>query len=182
MELVTQCRDKAALFFNTRKLAVAEDFLTAMEQSHRYVFVKNLVSLALSSDDYADAYLVASLFSQESVRRLCRDGDIFARGFQFEIFMLEDTALDVPHAYRLMATMMHACGMDWNAVEDLSSRIAVRDNPARERFLHEYLALSITRQRDSKNLVPADGEDDTISIDGPYSDMYTGSSDVGYAY
>ncbi|CCL99196.1 uncharacterized protein FIBRA_01211 [Fibroporia radiculosa] len=188
-KITLQCHEKARAFFSYRQLPTAEEFFSALESKYRHVFVMSLVSSALSSSDHSDAMLVASLFSREPVRKLCWPADSFVQGFEHEVFMLEDTSLDIPPAFNLVAIMLHSCGLTRDRVEDLAYRISPRENRARDRFLHEYSALELaedsarfkdrTSFRVSREFNP---DEDRTSTDGRWSELQSTSSDVGYAY
>ncbi|OBZ69665.1 hypothetical protein A0H81_10448 [Grifola frondosa] len=157
------CREQTSHFLLSRNVTQAEDSFQKLPSRDRHHLVARLVSVALSSDDCSDTTLVVSLFSLQSVRSLCQSRNSFVKGFEAEIVMLEDTALDVPLAYRRMATMLHASGLTQNVVEDLASRITIKENSARDRLLEEYLSVGRDAGDTAKSETAYDDNDGLVS-------------------
>ena len=63
-----------------------------------------------------------------------------AAAFEPDMIKLEDTVLDVPNAYHIMATLLHGAGLPMDVIEDLGGRIVVRRNVCRDRLLEELRA------------------------------------------
>nr|VWO97250.1 TAL effector protein Tal2a (AvrBs3 and PthA family of transcription activator-like effector proteins) [Ganoderma boninense] len=162
----------AHTFFTTRNVASAEQVFHKLPPPECHLFTGTLISKAMGSGDETDIVSVASFLALPSVRRTySEDSAAFRRCLEAEIAMLEDTVLDCPSAYRAMATMLYAADLPTHLVEDLASRIITRKNPARDRLLEEFNALSV-------------GADDALeqSEDGAeYTSGEEGSAS-GYAY
>lgn len=188
-----RCQQYADTFITSGILARGEAFFIEITPAYRHHLVAALLSAVLVSNDSASATLVAQLFSLASIRTLGRD--MFAAGFESEIIMLEDTVLDIPSAYRLLAYMLHACGLDQNTVEDLASRIIVRENRAKDRFMEEYYSLAdsldpapdistatyyeTSEFSDIGDRVPIHDSDTGILSD---SNAYASGSELAYTY
>ncbi|KAM5542935.1 hypothetical protein V8D89_003319 [Ganoderma adspersum] len=141
---VESCQRYAQTFLTTRNIASAEKSFNSLRPGECHLFTAALVSTAMGSGDEADAIAVASFLALPSVRRAhAEDPTAFNKVLEAEIVMLEDTVLDCPSAYRAMASMLQAAGMPMHLVEDLASRIIVRENPARDRLLEEFNALGV---------------------------------------
>lgn len=190
--LRSSCQEQATSFFMRRKLAPAESFLSTLKPKHRHCFVTSLVSFVLSSSDQANASLVALLFSLDTVRRLCREENSFVKGFESEVFTLDDTVLDVPHAYQLTVIMLYACGLSQDVVEKLASRIAATGSDGGDRLLEEYFTLANEAEIPLEHGTAyysevsyeygSDSDAERGAMEGSDSERQVSSSDVGYAY
>lgn len=135
-----------------------------------------MVAMALSGGDEADANFVATFLSQPAVRTILRAEGNRAKAFEPDIAMLEDTAVDVPNAYHLMAIMLRGAGFLPHELEDIASGIVVRENKARDRLLEHVFAIGFNT---------AVGEDSALSAiveEASSDDDETPSSDYAYAY
>ncbi|KAI0653980.1 hypothetical protein C8Q70DRAFT_1048199 [Cubamyces menziesii] len=163
-------------FLSSRNLSGAEVAIIKMRSTQRYRLVHTMVSMALSGGDEADANFVATFLSQSAVRTILRAEGNRAKAFEPDIAMLEDTAVDVPNAYRLMAIMLCGAGFLPHELEDIASRIVVRENKARDRLLEHVFAIGFNT---------AVGEDSALSAiveEASSEDDETRSSDYAYAY
>lgn len=143
LPVIEQCHKEVKAVFASRDLHRAETFCKSLRTGRRYRFVRSMVSVALTGGDDADANFVATFLSQPTSRNLVDTAGALAKAFEPEVAALEDTVLDVPSAYRLMAIMLSAAALSQEDLEDLASRIIVRENAARERLLDEVASLSL---------------------------------------
>lgn len=173
-DVMEDCQRYAQKFLTTRNILGTEKFFNTLPPRDCHLFTEALISTAMDSGDEADAISIASFLALPSVRQAhAKDSAAFKKVFEAEIIMLEDTVLDCPSAYRVMASILHAADLPAQVIEDLASRIVVRENPARDRLLEEFNALDV-------------GADD---LPGPYENgtEYTSgeegsASDYAYAY
>ncbi|KAH9856016.1 hypothetical protein C2E23DRAFT_773498 [Lenzites betulinus] len=141
-----QCYIEAKALIASRDLHKAEAFCRSLRPARRCRFLQALVSIALASGEEGDAQLVATFLSKPTTRALSEaTPGILHKAFEPEIAALEDTVLDVPAAYRLMALMLSAAALSQYEFEDLAARIVVRENAARDRLLDEVAALAIVQ-------------------------------------
>ncbi|KAI0629040.1 hypothetical protein C8Q77DRAFT_1161681 [Trametes polyzona] len=156
-------------FLASRDINRAEVFCRSLHPSKRPLFLAAAISAALASGDESDAALVATLLSRPATRALLDSPAALARAFEPEILALEDTVLDVPAAYRLMAIMLSAAALAQHELEDLAARIVVRENAARERLLDEVAALSVSPVSDRAfrmgTVVEETSEDEEVPSD-----------------
>ncbi|KAK0454513.1 armadillo-type protein [Armillaria borealis] len=97
-------------FSAVRNLDEAEVYFMQLPAKHHPLLVDKLISFAVESNE-ADAQLVAELFSRASEKNLCAIAD-FESGFAGVLEFLDDIAIDVPMAFKLMATMMKGPAFD----------------------------------------------------------------------
>lgn len=178
--IVAQCTRAVHALFSTRNLAATEKCYIALPPCDRHQLIHTLISEAMTSGDDSDAVLVASFLSLPALRRGSgSDGQSateLVKAFVTHIVMLEDTALDVPSAYRSMAMMLHASGLPFSAIEDLAARIIVPENPARDRLLEEVSALGPVSAEE-----PEEGGYGTTELD-PSGEEEGSASEYAYAY
>ncbi|KAH9941933.1 hypothetical protein B0H21DRAFT_752170 [Amylocystis lapponica] len=175
------CYAQAQSFLLSRNVASAEGTFSALEPQNRHHFVASLIAAALSSNDYADASFVGMLLSLASVHRLSQAEDSIMLGFIAEVVLLEDTVLDIPSAYRLMAVILYACGLGQNAVQDLTMRAIADGSGSADRLLGEYLFLEAdTEGALGSQRGESDGSQEFV---GDSEGHVSGEvSDFGYAY
>ncbi|EIW54496.1 uncharacterized protein TRAVEDRAFT_132644 [Trametes versicolor FP-101664 SS1] len=143
LPIFEQCHKEAKAVFASRDLRRAESFCKSLRTGRRYRFVRAMVSVALAGGDDADANFVATFLSEPTSRNLVDTAGALAKAFEPEVAALEDTVLDIPSAYRLMAIILSAAALSQEDLEDLASRIIVRENAARELLLDEVASLSL---------------------------------------
>ncbi|KAK0459144.1 armadillo-type protein [Desarmillaria tabescens] len=112
-------------FSAVRNLDEAEVYFTQLPAKHHPLLVDKLISFAVESTD-ADAQLVSQLFSRASTKNLCTIVD-FERGFGVALEFLDDIAIDVPMAFKLMATMMKGPVFD----DEQRTRLALKTDSAK---------------------------------------------------
>lgn len=145
-DVTHECARIVAALFKTRDIAQSGQAFLSLDTSGRRQLMSCLISAAMSSGDESDAALIASFLCHPSVHGATQTSDA-QKAFEGEVAKLEDTVLDVPSAYRIMATLLHASALPIPLVEDLASRIIVNDNPARDRLLEEVqLCLGISEE------------------------------------
>ena len=140
-EIEENYRRSARFLFTTGNTTPIHDFLQTLLPVHRHELVRCLVHEVVISGDGNDANLVASFFSAPSVRRLCKSHDTLMRGFTADMEILEDSVLDNPRAYDLMACMMCGCAFDADQVETLADMIRGHKS-CRDKFLVTYSTFS----------------------------------------
>ncbi|TBU31177.1 hypothetical protein BD311DRAFT_776380 [Dichomitus squalens] len=164
---------RARIFFKARSVAGVAQFFHTLRADERHMFIATFISAAMGSGDEADAAAVASLLSAPSIRRVLAEDPCSIKIFEAETITLEDTVLDYPSAYGAMATMLHGASIPIIAVEDLASRIVIRDNYARDRLLGEFNRLNIG----------GDGASDRYALGAEYaSGEEESASEYAYAY
>ncbi|KAI0359671.1 hypothetical protein OH77DRAFT_1518052 [Trametes cingulata] len=171
--LSDRCVKEAKTFVESRDLAKAETFCKSLRTGERHSFLQAVIHETLVNGAEADASMVAAFLTEPSSRFLFGSEPNLAKAFEPDIALLEDTVLDVPSAYRLMAIMLSAAGFTQCQLEDLASRIIIRENVARDRLLDEVAAFSIA------------GLDETLRLNTiieETSEDETPSSDYAYAY
>ncbi|KAI0827891.1 hypothetical protein BC628DRAFT_1418001 [Trametes gibbosa] len=137
---------EAKTLISSKELHKAEAFCQSLRPARRYRFLQALLSITLAGGEEGDAHLVATFLSKPTTRTLLETSPgVLLRAFEPEIAALEDTVLDVPSAYRLMAIMLSAAALSQYELEDLASRIIIRENPARERLLDEVASFSVAQ-------------------------------------
>ncbi|KAK0494869.1 armadillo-type protein [Armillaria luteobubalina] len=119
-------------FSAVRNLDEAEAYFTQLPAKHHPLLVDKLISFAVQSEE-VDAQLVSDLFSRASTKNLCSASD-FERGFAGVLEFLEDIAIDVPMAFKLMATMMKGPAFD----DKRLTRLALKTDSAKLLGLLSY--------------------------------------------
>ena len=107
-------------FFAVRNLEEAEVYFTNLTGEHRFRLVEKLVTAAIESKE-ADARLVGDFFDRSVSKELCSQAS-FEEGFLLTAEILDDTAIDAPKAFDLMAIMMKGANLD----EERQTRIAAK--------------------------------------------------------
>ncbi|KAI0332955.1 hypothetical protein GY45DRAFT_1298028 [Cubamyces sp. BRFM 1775] len=163
----------AQTFLSSRNLSGAEAAIVNIRSTQRYRLVRAMVSTALSGGDEADANFVATFLSLLAVRTiLCAEGNL-AKAFGPDIALLEDTAMDVPNAYHLMAVMLYGAGFLPDELEHIASRIVIKENKARDRLLEHISALSLRVAPDDESRLNAfieeASDDEMPSLDYAYA-------------
>lgn len=154
------CGRCASTMLRTRDLSQTEQFFLSQSASGRTTLIGRLVSAVITTGDEQDGSMVASFLSLPSVRRFARhSGSAVAKAFEAEVIILQDTSLDVPSAYRIMATLLHASALPLHVVEDLASRIVVSENAARDCLLEELQAIGVYEDDTTAESFPLDGMD-----------------------
>ncbi|KAI0776312.1 hypothetical protein BD413DRAFT_265157 [Trametes elegans] len=171
--LSARCREEADLLMASRDLRKAETFCRALPPRSRHRFLRALVSAALSSGNEADANLIATFLSHPQSKTLLRTDETLTKAFEPDIAALEDTALDVPRAYHLVAIMLSAAGLPQASLEDLAARIVVGQNAARDHLLEEVASLGAS---------PDDGVFHGAAVVEETSEDEAPASDYAYAY
>ena len=97
-------------FFAIRDIYEVDAYFTNLPKEHRYRLVDKLVGSALEGKE-ADAVLVSELFARASSKGQC-SLEAFEAGFMPMAGFLDDIAIDVPNAFRLMAIMLKGAGFD----------------------------------------------------------------------
>ncbi|KAI0645279.1 hypothetical protein C8Q79DRAFT_912040 [Trametes meyenii] len=167
-----QCSKEAQALLTSRDNSKAEEFCRSLRPKSRHRFVHSLMHGVLTAGDETDANLVASFLSQPSTRTLLRINGCLARAFEPLVTALEDAVLDNPSAYHLMAIMLSAAGISQLEMDDLASRIIVKENPARDRLLEEVAALHVAPVDDTFGLstvVEDSSEDEGTPSDYAYA-------------
>ena len=162
----------AHAFFRTRNIPAVDQCLQSLRPSERRSFLAAFISAAMSSGDESDAAAVASLLSTPSIRRAMAGNLRSGEMFEAEVALLEDTVLDYPCAYDAMASMLHAAGIPIPLVEDLASRIVIRENPARDRLLEEFSRINVS----------GDDGSDRYEIGAEDASGEESASEYAYAY
>ena len=117
-------------FFSVRNIDESEEYFTKHPSEDRHRLVERMVSMAIESEE-ADGKLVADAFARVAERKLCSIS-VFEEGFLPVAELLDDIAIDVPKAFRIMATMMKGAGLDKN--EERRTRI-VQKSMNRDKLL-----------------------------------------------
>ncbi len=112
-------------FSAVRNLDEAEVYFTQLPAKHHPLLVDKLISFAVESKE-ADAQLVSEFFSRASTKNLCTIVD-FESGFAGVLEFLDDIAIDVPMAFKLMATMMKGPVFD----DEQRTRLASKTDSAK---------------------------------------------------
>ena len=106
-------------FFLVRNIDESEEYFTKLPPEHHHLLVDKIVSKAIESKE-ADGKLVAAAFARAAKRNLC-SASAFEEGFWPVAELLDDTAIDAPKAFQIMAIMMKGAGLDKD--EERRSRI-----------------------------------------------------------
>ncbi|KAI0079297.1 hypothetical protein K474DRAFT_1592343 [Panus rudis PR-1116 ss-1] len=155
-QLWVACKEHARYCMLRRDVEPAMHLFQRLRPEHRYVFVSCLVSTVLASGDASDATFAGTVLGNQAIQELCREEEAVTEGFAQELDMLEDTSIDVPKAYILVATILHASALDLSSVETLSSSV-LRSRPnVKDKLLDTYLTL-----RSSSSAVQSEEESDS---------------------
>ena len=97
-------------FFAIRSTEEASVYFTNLPEEHHFLLVNKLVAFALESKE-ADAVLVADFFAQAALKGQCSP-EVLEAGFTPMVGLLDNIAIDAPHAFRFMAIMLKGAGFD----------------------------------------------------------------------
>ncbi|KAF8584275.1 hypothetical protein K439DRAFT_1633657 [Ramaria rubella] len=129
-------------FWAVRNLEEADSYFPALPTAYKARFVDKLVGSALERKE-GDAKLVAEFLTRAHEKDLCPLSS-FEEGFTSQIEFIDDIAIDVPAAYKLMAILLNGSKLPMNKIEELASKIAVEGDPAihpKDKLLREYERL-----------------------------------------
>ncbi|KAI0365581.1 hypothetical protein BV20DRAFT_1038864 [Pilatotrama ljubarskyi] len=170
--LLDRCLKEAKACLDSQDLLKAETFCKSLPIRRRYRFLHALIHVTLATGDGRNAHMVATFLTLPSSRILLGSDVDLAKAFEPDIALLEDTVLDVPFAYRLMAIMLSAAGFSQHELEDLASRIIIRENAARDHLLDEVAAFSVGGLDETLHLptvIEETSEDETPSSEYAYA-------------
>ena len=97
-------------FFSARNIDESEEYFKKLPSGHHHRLVDKLVSKAIESKE-ADGKLVADAFARATEKNLCSISSL-EEGFLPTAELLDDTVIDAPKAFQIMATMMKGAGLD----------------------------------------------------------------------
>lgn len=146
--LEESCAERSALFFERRVHGFAERALQDLRPEHRHFYLRRLIADVLRGSDTEDARLVGSLWLLESTRELVLANDAFLVALSAELSALPDTLLDVPHACRLIATIVQETTLDDEMVENVLWQSLPQ---------HEGLRLQILEELRSRAMLELEG-------------------------
>ena len=132
-------------FWAIRDLEEADSYFPALPAAFKAKFVDKLVSSALERKE-TDAKLVAELFARAVDKNDC-PVSLLEEGLASQIEFIDDIAIDVPAAYKLMAILLKGSKLPMSKVEGLADKIAVEGNPPvhpKDRLLEEYEKLDLS--------------------------------------
>lgn len=147
-DIYSTCQTNSRQYILNRQSSAVEKFVQALEPEHRHILISYLVSTTLESGGASDATFVATLFSLEGIRCLC-DRNVFIEGFTSEVALLDDTSIDIPQAYQLMAIMLIGSPLNLDAVEELTSNLRSLD--VKDRLMDTYTTLDPNSEVDTSN-------------------------------
>jgi len=96
--------------FSARDLSESEEYFNKLPSVHHHRLVGKMVSKAIESRE-ADGKLVADAFARAVEKKLCSIS-AFEEGFLHAAGFLDDTVIDAPKAFQIMATLMKGAGLD----------------------------------------------------------------------
>jgi hypothetical protein len=129
-------------FMAIKDLNEATCYFEALPPNHRHLLVDKFVSQIDAKD--SDVALISQLFSQVSVVGTCSP-EAFEHGFKPTIEALDDIALDVPSAYKVMAKFLRGSKLSRESVDRLAQGIATYGEPMvhpRDVLMKEYDAIA----------------------------------------
>jgi translation initiation factor 4G len=129
--------------FAVRNLDEAEEYFKALPSVHHPRLIDQILMQVLDKKE-ADAKFVAEFFERAAEKQLCTPAN-FEQGFERPMTPLDDLAVDVPAAFKLMAIAVQGARLPKDAVERLSEKIMVDGDPLvspRTKFLKEYEKLA----------------------------------------
>jgi len=131
-------------FWAVRNLEEADSYFPTLPVAFKARLVDKLIGSALERKE-ADAMLLAELFARAVEKEACPSSSL-EEGFSSQIEFIDDIAIDVPAAYKLMAILLKGSKLTMDKVEELAGKIAVEGDPAvhpREKLLTEYEKLDL---------------------------------------
>jgi translation initiation factor 4G len=129
-------------FWAVRNLEEADSYFPSLPGAFKARFLDKLVGSAFERKE-ADAKLVAEFLARAVEKEACPTSSL-EEGFASQIVFMEDIAIDVPAAYRLMAILLKGSKLPMDKIEELGGKIVVEGDPAvhpKDKLLKEYEKL-----------------------------------------
>jgi hypothetical protein len=108
--------------FSARNVNESEEYFKKLPSEYHHRLVGKMVSKVIESKE-PDGKLVADAFARAVEKNLCSIS-AFEEGFLPVAGFLDDTAIDAPNAFQIMATVMRGAGLDKD--EERRARIVQR--------------------------------------------------------
>ena len=129
-------------FWAIRNLEEADSYFVTLPTAFKAKLVDKLIGSALERKE-AEAELVAELFARAMEKKTCPESSL-EEGFASQIEFIDDIAIDVPAAYKLMAILLKGSKLPRSKVDELADKIAVEGDPVahpKDKLLREYERL-----------------------------------------
>lgn len=129
-------------FWALKNFDEADSYISSSEPSYRSQFIDQLIVSTLERKD-SEAYIAGELLTRWANSDLCPPS-VMEEGFISQLEFIDDVAIDVPAAYRLVAILLKGSKLPRPSVEKLAGKIVVEGDPAihpKDKLLKEYDGL-----------------------------------------
>lgn len=126
-------------FWALKNFDEADSYISSSEPWYRSQFIDQLIASTLERKD-SDAYIASELLTRWADKGLC-SASVMEQGFAGQLEFIDDIAIDVPAAYKLVAILLRGTKLPRSSVEDLAGKIVVEGDPVvhpRDKLLKEY--------------------------------------------
>ncbi|GJJ08614.1 hypothetical protein Clacol_002833 [Clathrus columnatus] len=129
-------------FWALKNFDEADSYISKCSHSYRSLFIDQLIASTLERKEL-EASIAGELLTRWATNGLCPPS-VMEKGFEAQLEFIDDIAIDVPAAYRLVAILLKGSKLLRPTVEELAGKIFVEGvpvNPPKDKLLKEYDSL-----------------------------------------